>query len=418
MKANFLFFKNGDLSKFLKNKKIELKNELESYNSNYILNVSEEDFCKYLVLKYSLNPPKIYEDEKYIYSSEEVEIDISKDPKRIISDRNKPFYIKGLQIIIAVPFEGDGELFHYIPSKFTYNPPRGVIVGNEIHLIYETDKNDKSAKEKLERQIQQELNEIKNYLVWIEQDVKVFNESLYQLVKKLFSQRKKKLLGDYGLVSSLGIPLKRRENLPETYTIPSIRKKTEFEPPNASIESYSPEPALSLNEYENILVMINNMALVMERSPQTFSKLKEEEIRDHFLMMLNAKYEGQATGETFNYGGKTDILIRYENKNVFIAECKFWRGEKKLIETINQLLGYTSWRDTKTAILLFSKNKNFNSVLEKIDRTVKSHVCFKRDWNLKSKKLNSETIFSYIFHQPKDANREIFLTIMTFNIPK
>jgi hypothetical protein len=31
-------------------------------------------------------------------------------------------------------------------------------------------------------------------------------------------------------------------------------------------------------------------------------------------------FKGQATGETFNFQGKTDILIRVEGKNVSIAE--------------------------------------------------------------------------------------------------
>ena len=160
------------------------------------------------------------------------------------------------------------------------------------------------------------------------------------------------------------------------------------------------------------------MALVMERSPQTFSKLKEEEIRDHFLMVLNSHYEGQATGETFNYGGKTDILIRVEGKNVFIAECKFWRGEKELRKTIDQLFRYTSWRDTKTAILLFNKDRDFSSVLNKIGSATKSHACCKREHNLISAKLRNETTFSYIFHQPNDKNRELILTIMAFDVPK
>ena len=90
----------------------------------------------------------------------------------------------------------------------------------------------------------------------------------------------------------------------------------------------------------------------MERSPQTFAKLTEEEIRDFFLIQLNGHYQGNATGETFNGAGKTDILIRYKNANAFIAECKFWSGQKKMTETINQLMGYITWRDTKTAITI------------------------------------------------------------------
>ena len=80
----------------------------------------------------------------------------------------------------------------------------------------------------------------------------------------------------------------------------------------------------------------------MERSPKAFRDMDEESLRWQFLVPLNSHYEGMATGETFNYTGKTDILIRYEGKNVFIAECKIWRGAEAFVETIDQLLGYTS----------------------------------------------------------------------------
>lgn len=72
------------------------------------------------------------------------------------------------------------------------------------------------------------------------------------------------------------------------------------------------------------------MVLVMERSPHAFAKMGEEDLRTHFLVQLNGLYEGQATGETFNFEGKTDILIRVEGKNIFIAECKFWTGPKRI----------------------------------------------------------------------------------------
>ena len=154
------------------------------------------------------------------------------------------------------------------------------------------------------------------------------------------------------------------------------------------------------------------MALVMERSPSAFINMKEEDLRMQFLVPLNGHYEGQATGETFNFEGKTDILIRHEGKNVFIAECKFWTGEKGLTETIDQLLKYVSWRDTKAAIILFNKNKDVSAVLSKIPEVAQDHKCFKRSLG-----KSSETCFKYIFHQPDDVNREMYLTVMVFNIP-
>jgi len=109
-----------------------------------------------------------------------------------------------------------------------------------------------------------------------------------------------------------------------------------------------------MEEYENILSIMRNMVRVMEQSPKAFENMGEEDLRTQFLVQLNAQYEGRATGETFNFQGKTDILIRAdEGGNVFIAECKFWSGEKQFLETIDQLLSYLTWRDTKTAILIF-----------------------------------------------------------------
>jgi hypothetical protein len=157
--------------------------------------------------------------------------------------------------------------------------------------------------------------------------------------------------------------------------------------------------------------------LVMERSPKSFKNMQEESLRDHFLMQLNGQYEGQATGETFNYEGKTDILIRANRedvvKNIFIGECKFWTGPKGLQETIDQLLGYTSWRDTKTAIILFSRNKNFSDVLAKIPGAAKAHSNFR-----KTHKHISETEFRYTFAHKDDLNRGLIITIMAFDVPK
>jgi hypothetical protein len=166
-------------------------------------------------------------------------------------------------------------------------------------------------------------------------------------------------------------------------------------------------------KYEHILTVIGDMSAVMERSPQSFSGMKEEDLRHHFLVQLNGHYKGQATGETFNAEGRTDILMREKGKNIFIAECKFWRGPESVTEAIDQLLGYASWRDTKTALLLFNRNKDFSSVLTKILETVKQHQnC------LKQLRYQSETGSRWLFHHRDDKHRELMLTVLAFEIPE
>ena len=225
--------------------------------------------------------------------------------------------------------------------------------------------------------------------------------------------RKEKLLKDQGLVASLGIPIRQRKNTSTTYTTPIVRKPITIPKPKASSTTFKPEPELEKKIYEEIISTLKNMTIVMERSPSAFVKMGEEDLRTHFLVQLNGQYEGQASGETFNFQGKTDILIRVDGKNIFIAECKFWTGPKGLHETIDQVLGYLSWRDTKVAILLFNRNKDFSSVLSQIPDTVKSHSNYKKQFV-----SNSETGFSFILKSKVDDNRELIVTLLAFDIPQ
>lgn len=150
----------------------------------------------------------------------------------------------------------------------------------------------------------------------------------------------------------------------------------------------------------------------MERSPKAFENMGEEDLRTQFLVQLNGQYEGKATGETFNFQGKTDILIRDGDRNVFIAECKFWAREKQFVETIDQLLSYLGWRDTKATIVIFNRNAKFSDVLKKIEEISPKHKHYKR-----TLAKPDESSSRYVFHQPNDPNREIILTVMGFDVP-
>lgn len=406
---DLLFHGHGELRDYFEHVKLTIKREIEGFETNYLLNTSEEDLVKYLNDKYSLEPPILNPENKCISSQSEVNIDVSQDPMRGVFDRSQPCYVKGISVTISVPFSGDGTFFHYTPGTFTYNPPRGEVVGQEVHLTYQQIEHNA---EELAKEITRKINDIQQYLGWVKRDIDGFNSVLGPFIRDVIRQRKQKKMKDLDLVAKLGIPIKKREDTPRTYVVPTIQRKPKIARPVTTEKAYAPEPALELEEYENILSIMRSMALVMERSPHAYEKIKEEDLRFHFLFPLNGHYEGMATGETFNYQGKTDILIRFEGKNVFIAECKFWKGEKGLSVTIDQLLRYTSWRDTKTAILLFNRGKNFSAVLEKIPGVAKSHGCFKREVEKKG-----ETEFRYIFHQPDDPNRELILSILAFNVP-
>ena len=215
------------------------------------------------------------------------------------------------------------------------------------------------------------------------------------------------------MVSSLGLPMKRWPDSAVVNAIPVTRKKRPVELPPCPKEAFKPEPALPDAEYDYTLTVIDRMSQNIERSPSTFVHMEEEQIRDLILVNLNGHYEGGATGETFNAQGKTDILIREDGRNVFIAECKFWKGPKSLIKAINQILGYLTWRDTKAALLLFCNNVDFTNTLSSIATTVPEHPNFKQEL----RKI-SDTHVRYLFRQKDDPVRDLYLAVQAFHIPK
>ncbi|MCA1939884.1 MAG: hypothetical protein LDL26_02690 [Caenispirillum bisanense] len=150
----------------------------------------------------------------------------------------------------------------------------------------------------------------------------------------------------------------------------------------------------------------------MERSPHAYATMDEETLRFQFLVPLNAHFEGEARAEVFNYGGKTDILITVQGKNIFIGECKFWRGPKGLTETVDQVLGYLGWRDTKCAILLFNRKRNFSQVLAQILPTMEQHPQY-----ISFDGSRDGTELTFTFSRPDDADRRLKLTVLAFDIP-
>lgn len=406
---DYLFYTKGDLYSTIEAHKQNIKKDIESQASDYILNINESDYIDYLYDKYIINSLILHEEEMAIVEQKEKSIDISNDMGRVIFDRNEPFYVKGNSITIGIPYEGDSGLFYLRPSTYSCVFPHGIISKNDLLLTYEgADLTDIEIKSNLDRDVRL----VKEYIEWINGDIWPFNENLKNYLQQLFTNRKNKLLKDLNLVSSLGIPLRKNTEYVKTYVVPTNKKSVKVEKPVVNEKAFVPEPSIDMSIYEDILSTLNNMSMVMERCPKAFSKMDEESLRQHFLVQLNGIYEGKATGETFNATGKTDILMRENGKNVFIGECKFWKGDKVFTDTINQILSYMCWRDTKGAILVFNRNKNLTNILNKIPELVQIHPNFKKEV-----KIQGETQFRYIFTQPNDNNREILLTVMVFDIP-
>ncbi len=212
------------------------------------------------------------------------------------------------------------------------------------------------------------------------------------------------------LLSSLGFPFSKTQNVPSTFAVPAIQKKIIVKP-SAPNTAFTPEPTLDESNYWDILQIIHETGTEMERHPGIYLGKYEETLRDYLIMVLSPHFQS-VTGETFNKTGKTDILIRHEKENIFVAECKFWNGIKAFHEAIDQLLGYLTWRDSKAAMVCFVENKELNPVLEQIESETANHPCYVKYYG---KQVDSW--FSFEFHLKDDHTRSVKLAVLCFHFP-
>ena len=214
-------FSQYDLHGVIETQKKGIIDEIEGTAADRLLNTTPDSWVEYFQSRYELRTPVI--DEAGITVEQgEAKVDVSRDPTRLIFDRSQPFYLKGTGVTVFVPFTGEEDLFKCAPSTRTLNPPRGEAQGQELLLKYTRLDHDAAA---LKREIEQDLGQIRQHLEWIARDVAPFNGGIPQLVNERVEARRQKLLKDQGLVGGLGFAVRRRADAPETYAVPTVRRK-------------------------------------------------------------------------------------------------------------------------------------------------------------------------------------------------
>jgi hypothetical protein len=151
------------------------------------------------------------------------------------------------------------------------------------------------------------------------------------------------------------------------------------------------------------------MTQVIELSPSAFHDVDEEALRSHFLVQGTIRAKQLARLSTTRARQTFLFALRGATSSPQSASSA---GPKKLSETIDQLLGYSSWRDSKTSVVVFNRNRDFSKVLAAIPEAVRAHPQYKKDLP-----GSTETVFRYLFANRDDRNRELYLTVMAFDVP-
>lgn len=400
---------------------IQIKGEIEKLSNEVICLTEIDELVKYYVNKYQIEKIEIFKDN------------ITKDISEVTVKEYNPFYQStnsqfepkyyssaGIRVTFDIPFDGEEILLSLRPSTFLLrkylvdqvkNPTESEYGKIILSLEFKATalKEIENVNEFITSEFNKMITDYYSLIIGINQEVEQYNERIVNIIRENLKNRFQKAKDYLQLREQLDLPLKLNPDAPNSKPILLKKQKKKISFPTKSKPEYDYE--ISDMDYENINNIISLACISMEKSSRTYIKLMEEELRDIILSNLNTHYQGTATGETFNKTGKTDIYIPFESKAAYIAECKIWHGNKKFLEAIDQLCGYTTWRDTKTSLIIFNKeNKDFTTLLSSINETLST---FERCKNINRLKQNEWQGF---FRKENESTDLIKINIVVYDL--
>lgn len=315
---------------------------------------------------------------------------------------------------VFIPFKGDPYMFRISGHSMPMAIRDFQVSEHDVAATYTVYRRDTEG---LKREVEADIALINKHLDGLRDTVTRYNTSLRPWAKTTIENRRHAIGVRDEATQQLrkGLRIRKRNDGTERIVMPVEVERKVLPIPKKETAREEIHSALEMQAYDDILETISSMVRVMERSPHVFAQMEEEHLRTVLLVALNGLYKGQATGETFNGYGKSDILIRVEDKNVFLAECLVWDGQEALLKKMNEQLftKYQMWRDTKVALIVFNRRRNFTHVVDTMKETVKGHEQF-----VEEMPCHYETAGRYKFRRHDDVKQFFTLTCLAFDVPQ
>lgn len=381
-----------------------IEEKIRNENDDIILNENEEKYIESVVKEFSIIPLEIKFKEKFI-SNNDVDVPEDRFPFGLNTYTMESY--KKNQVTYHLPYEGTESLIRAKPNPFI---AWSTEITTEDHCICFPIIDFYNDLEKVNVEAETTIRDIQTQLEHQTEQINGYNSKLHSKIQGLFLERKNNLKKRAEDIAKLGLKVKDSTENNETFTIELPKKRGKIKP---VIKTHSAlDPTLDDSTYQEILERIHEWGKGIEKLPLGFVDRTEEELRDDLLVTLNPVFIGSVAGEAFNKKGKTDVLMTHNGNNVFVAECKIWYGQKEFLGAIDQLLHYLTWRDSKTAVIVFVKNKKILDILKTVEEVTPKHNNY---LNFIDKK--DESWFNYKFHFSFEKEREIKVSILLFHLP-
>jgi hypothetical protein len=397
---------NQSISEMLETAKFEVRSKINSEKPDYITNVSDDEYLDFVTDDYNYGQLNVLENSLRLVDTTE-EVSYEQD-----STYNERYEVRRQSLTFEIDLEGDIQLLYIQPSNRLSWSPQATVMNNSLRFtVVDWNNNPAQVKQDMETFQKNLVTQLQN----ANREASSFQGQIREYAEKQLTNRKAQLQSFNKTIIELGVPIAKKDAIPSTFAVPSerIAKKVEVlsktSPTSHAQRPALPDPIIASAIYDDILETIHGVGKVIERLPNIYKDRDENSLRDLLLLYLEPRYTS-AAGEVFNSQGKTDILIRYENHNVFIAELKFWKGQQLFNETIEQLFRYLTWRDSKTALVIFCNTKDFSAVIAEVRTQLENHKLIASDIT-----IQDESWLKCKLKFPDDSTKEIYLSVLLFH---
>jgi len=382
-----------------------------------IAETDTEDLVEHYYSKYKLTPVVIDEahQQEAVYKKRIQVVPAHQREEFYQSEGDTKFEFESIKLTVPLIHSDEAPQYARLATStrsLSWSMDQYTVTADAVTIEFDLKGYGFDHKQQANQTLDEHKNRIGQWITWVNADIAKENPAFKAQLTAYVNERKVKLEKDKEFIADLN----RKSNTPIKIEDNEITRKIVLNKAPL-VKKVAPRPAappeLELDEelVLEIIAFVDNQGRQFERTPHSFADHDETMLRNTLLVNLNAIFSGRATGESFSNKGKTDIYLNVEKGNILVFECKFWGGQALYHETIDQLLGYLTWRHNFGVMVTFVKKKNFSAIVQTVPDVITSHPSY-----VNGLRKASDTHFVSNHRLPQDPGKTVETHHLFYNL--
>lgn len=212
-------FAGRELRDYLAEKQAAIRGEVIQEDEDYLLNVGESEYVDRMVESQTIELPQLFP-ENWTVDQTERDVPASAFPPG--TDVRHGMSYRCVVYLFHIPYAGDVRFFEMQPSTRTGWSPNIRLEPDIIGLeLVEFSRDPEHLREEAE----EARDSLVQWLSWSRRDLQAFNDALPEYVREVVRGRKNEILRRRGVAEAIGVPIRRKSNLPGAIQVPSQARK-------------------------------------------------------------------------------------------------------------------------------------------------------------------------------------------------